>query len=498
MKKLVLICLLINSYFAQAQTNTQLKVTESAEYEDDIKSIDILSIHTAQSGETSIIRNGKKDFLFDIFDSKLAKTFSKTVASEDDEQYVGDLFYKDQVKLFTVASPSKNERVLYCHTLNLSTKSYNKTTILTTTVEKNQSLFSTKNKHKTNFALSPDGNYFAIATDNILKNKNSYTVRVYESKNENLVFTTSYQEDVEKTFEHNDLYITNDATVYSLGKLYIEGSSNKKNQGQANYQFVLNKITKAKTSFMLVDLEKEHIKSLSISFNKNELQLIGFYSELNVNRIKGGCNFIIDTDNLTVKSKKLQNLPKQVYDDLYGYREAENKSDKQKELRNFDIDYLLKDKENNTFLIAEEFYVSQVYVSSGAYGGYMQTIYHYDDILILKFNSAGDLVWGRSVFKRANSPSYNAFLKDDSLHLILNSGKNLTEKADGRVKLSKSWLESTSLYDLEYSKTGEVAYNKIQDNKNNEFYLPYYGTYESNKFIMMNDGKRKKTFMILE
>ena len=136
MKKLVLICLLINSYFAQAQTNTQLKVTESAEYEDDIKSIDILSIHTAQSGETSMIRNGKKDFLFDIFDSKLNKTFSKTVASEDDEQYVGDLFYKDQVKLFTVASPSKNERVLYCQTLNLSTKSYSKTTIFKSTVEK--------------------------------------------------------------------------------------------------------------------------------------------------------------------------------------------------------------------------------------------------------------------------------------------------------------------------------------------------------------------------
>jgi hypothetical protein len=48
-------------------------------------------------------------------------------------------------------------------------------------------------------------------------------------------------------------------------------------------------------------------------------------------------------------------------------REAENKSDKQKRIEEIlDIDYLLKDKKT-MFLIAEEFYVSQVY-STGAYG----------------------------------------------------------------------------------------------------------------------------------
>ena len=313
-----------------------------------------------------------------------------------------------------------------------------------------------------------------------------------------MVFTKSYQEDEEKTFEHNDLYVNNEAVVYSLGKLYINGSADKKAQGDANYQFVLNKISKDKTSFVLLDLEKEHIKSLSISNIKNELHLIGFYSELNINRIKGGCDFIIDTENLSVKSKKIQNLPKQVYEDLYGDRISERKAEKQKELRNFEIDYMLKDKDENTYLIAEEFYITQMYVNSGAYGGYMQTVYHYDDILILKFSPTGELLWGRSIFKRANTPSYNAFVKDQSLHIILNSGKNLTEKEDGRTKLSKSLLESTSLYDVEYTKTGEVTYNKIQDNKENEFYLPFYGTYEANKFIMMNDGRRKKTFMTLE
>lgn len=499
MKKTLLLLLLTITNSILAQSVTKLKVTESAEYKDDVKSIDILTIHTAESGETVIIRRGKNDFLFDIFDTKLHKTFSKVLEAEKDEKYVGDLFFKNQLKLFTVYAPEKDKRTLFCYTLNLNSKSCTKTTIFEASVEKNQSLFGSKNKHKTNFALSPNGNYFAIATDNILKNKNSYTIRVYDSKTENLIYSNSYQEDEKKTFEFNDLFIDNEGNVFSLGKLYKNGSSDKNAYGDANYQFVLNKITKDKTSFTLIDLENEHINSLSISINNNELNLIGFYSELNVNRIKGGCSFVINTNDLSIKRKKIQELPKQVYEDLYGYRTAERKNDKKKELRNFDIDYVLRDDTNNVFLVAEEFYITSMYVNTGMYGGgYWQTIYHYDDILILKFNTEGDLVWGRSVYKRATTPSYNAFLKNDQLHLIMNSGKNLTEKTDGRTKLSKGWLESTSLYDLEYSNNGEVKYNKIQDNNGNEFYLPFYGTYEGNKFIMMNDGRKKKTFMALE
>ena len=66
-------------------------------------------------------------------------------------------------------------------------------------------------------------------------------------------------------------------------------------------------------------------------------------------------------------------------------------------------------------------------------GGYWQTTYHYDDILIMKFDNNGKLDWSRSVFKKAQSPSYNAFIKNDELHVILNSGKNLNEKKDGIV-----------------------------------------------------------------
>ncbi|MAP54950.1 MAG: hypothetical protein CL605_08625 [Altibacter sp.] len=481
-----------------AQSTTNLNVSESAEYKDEVKSTEVLTIHTTSSGKTAIVRNAKRDLLFDIFDANLIKTVSKVVESDKDETYVGDLFYKDQLKLFTVYAPEKDERIIYCHTLDIATGTHTKTTLFTTTVEKKQSLFGSRKNHKTGFALSPNGKYIAVATDDIRKNKNSYTIRVFDAASEALQYERSYQEDEKHEFIHNDLFIDDNAAVYSLGKLFRNGRSNKNSKGDANYVFVLNKITKDKADELIVKLDDEHIQSLTISQTNDKLHLLGFYSERNASRVKGGCDFVIDTNSFSVTTKKTHPLPKQVYEDLYGYRTAERKNDKKKELKNFEVDYVLTDSQGGTYLIAEEFYETTTYVRTGTTGGYYQTVYHYDDILVLKFAANGDLAWGRSVFKRDTSPSYNAFLKDDQLHIILNSGKNLTEKDDGRTKVSRGWFESSSLYDFEYTVDGQVAYNKIQDNRGNEYYLPFYGTYAADTFIMMNDGRKKKTFMTLK
>ena len=128
----------------------------------------------------------------------------------------------------------------------------------------------------------------------------------------------------------------------------------------------------------------------------------------------------------------------------------------------------------------------------------MQSVPHYDDILITKFNPNGDLIWGRSIFKNATEPSYNVFLKNNKLHVLLNSGKNLIEKKDGRLKVSKGFLESTSLYDFVFDADGTMVHEKIQDNKGNTTYIPYRGSYGKDTFVMYNHSESQKRLMILE
>ena len=497
MRKFALLILLFTAYSALAQNPTKLSVTESEEFKDKVKSSIIYAIHTSSSGMTGIVRSAKKDILFDVFDDSMKKTFSTVVESSKKERFVGEVFFGDEIKYFTVEAPKKTERIVYCHTFSIKNKTHSKKLLFETTVEKKQLLFSGQNQRETSFAISPNGQYFAITTDNIKKNSNSYTIRTYNSETLKLEFKQNYQEHAERFYQHNDLSIDDDATVYALGKLFIKGRSQKK-KGEANYEFVLNKITKAGKHHISIALEEDqHINSLNISILNNELHLLGFYSEKRVGRIKGGCNFIIDTKGFGVKSNKTYTLPLEVFEDLYGEKRAEKKEEKGQELSKFYVDYVLQDTEGNTYVLAEKFYITETYIHNQT-GGYVQTVYHYDDLLILKFDTSGDLSWGRSVYKKALGPSYNAFIKNDELHIILNSGKRLSEKNDGRTKVSRGLWESTALYDFVYSSTGEVSYDKIQDNKGKTFYTPYYGTYENNKFIMSSNLGKKKKFMILK
>jgi hypothetical protein len=496
MKKIILILIIISFSDFYSQT-TKLKVSESAEFRDEKRSEGVLALHTTPSGKTGLIRASKKSFLVDVFDKNLNQTHTELIESSKKEYFFEYVTFGDEIKFITIEEPSKRERIVYCITYNIEKKSFNKKELFKANVEKG-GLFTGRNKRSTNVVISPNGQYIAIATDNVKKNLNSYLVHVFDASTMNLVFKKSYQEHEDNYFEPNDVAVDNDGNAFTLGKLFTVGKSQKKD-GEANYEFMLYKLSKNDTKNIKIKLEEgKHVASLRMVLVQNRLNILGFYSEERAGRIKGGCNFNIDTNSLTINNSKNTPLPKSVYEDLFSEAKAERLDDKKKEFKAYYVDYVIPDEKGNTFVLAEEFYVTQQYVMTGPNGaGYYQTIYHYDDILVLKFDVNGDIAWGRSIFKKANAPSYNAFFKDDQLHVLLNSGKNLKEKSDGRTKVKKGFLESTALYDINFKNNGEVSYDKIQDNKGNNFYHPYYGTYNAGKFILMSWG-RNKQFMMLE
>lgn len=498
MKKIIYFIAFVTS-ISFAQNTTKLKVIESAEFKDEVKSGDVLSMHTSPLGLTGVVRYSKKHLLFDVFNESLGRIKNTVIETDKDEDYCGELTFNNIIKIFTIFSPSKKERVIYCHEFNINDGSHKRTKLFKTDVEKNQRIFSGSNKRETGFSMSPNGKYFVVSTDDIKKHSNSYTVRVYNSETLSLEFKQAFQENTEKFYEANDLSVDDDANIYALGKLFLEGRSEKKG-GKANYDFVLNKISESGNQVIKIDFSKdEHISSLIISNVNNKIRLIGFYSDQKAGRIKGTLIFDVATDAMTITKQNAFRLPEAVYKDLYTESKAKKKKEKAAELSSYYVDYVIEDDNGNTYLLAEEFFITTVYVSNGMGGGYVQTVYHYNNVLVIKINADGQLEWGRSVFKRATAPSYSAFLKDGQLHVILNSGKNLNEKEDGRVKVSKGWLESSALYDIVFNDNGDVSYDKIQDNKGNTFYTPFYGVYNDERFITISKvGGGKKQFLILE
>ncbi len=498
MKRKLPLCtiLLLATHLITAQS-TYFNVKESQEFKDHHRNTSVLAVHTTASNETIVARSSRKKIVFEVYDEQVKNTFNKVVDIPKKEVVISDLFFNNELKIFTLTSPSKTERILKCHILNLDSKEHRIVELFSTTVEKKQALFSGQNKRQTNISISPNENYLAIATDDIKKNSNSYLIHVFDAKSLKLLFTKNYYSNPEKFYRSSDMIIDDNGSVYTLGKEFLSGKREKKDD-KANYSFVMTKITKdAIASNTLALDDNELIQSLAISNKESVFDLFGFSSEKKAGRINSISQIKIDPVTLQVLNKKRTKLPEQVYQDIYGERKVNQK--KGKELKSFYLDHAIEDELGNTYLLAEEFYVTSVYVPNGMNGGgYMQTVFHYDDILILKLNPEGELDWGRSIFKKATSPSYNAFVNNNKLHVFLNSGKKLKEKKDGRTKVAKGWLQSSSLYDFVYDEEGQLTREKIRDNKGKSEYVPYLGNFRNNKFIMFSRSKYSRQLMVLE
>lgn len=478
---------------------TSLKVTESKEFKDKLRSkrSNTLAIHTTEDGKTGLLRSDKDDFYTYVFNNQMDDVSIRKVKKENKETYQGHVSFGDEIKFITVNTTSKTKREVFCHSFNVKNDTYQKHFLFETKVE-GSSLFNGYNKRLNNVVISPNGKYFAIATDNIKKNINAYNIKVYDSESLELVFDKDYNEHEDKNYVHNSLFVTNDATVYSLGKLQNSRVFSRSEDSKGNYTFTISKISKDDYISNTISLDDDNfISSLIINFHDGNLNLTGFYSEKKNKYIKGVCNFRLEDTALRVVYNRTDEIPFEIYQDFYRAKKAERLDDKKKEFSNYYIDHIINDDEGNLYIVAERFYVQSNMVRANGIG-YTETTYNYDDIMIFKVDANAQLAWGRGIMKRALSPTYNAFVKNGNLHIILPSSKKLFEYKDGRVFVAMSGLSYGALYDFTFSTNGEVSYNKIQDMKKRTNYLPFYGTYDNGRFIMPNTTKSKRRFMILE
>jgi hypothetical protein len=301
-----------------------------------------------------------------------------------------------------------------------------------------------------------------------------------------LIYDQQITRNENKFYSLSEIKIDNEKNVFVLSESFYDEESPKL-KSEENRHFILEKFNGNNYSKLNLDLEGKHIKSLKTVVNENNYNVYGFYSDSGLNAIKGVCNILVDMNKFEIIEKNLQDLPAQVYADLFGNDKVDKKKDE--ELFNFKIDYILNDSQDNVYLLAEQFYIT--YNNN-------QKVEHYDDILIIKFNSNGNLDWGRSIFKKDYRTSYKAFLKNDDLHIILNSGKELKELEDGRTKTTQGFFESSALYDFVYNSSGNNSIHKLQNNKKNTYYLPKFGNYINGKFIMISDSRNERQFMSLE
>ncbi|WP_299767765.1 hypothetical protein [uncultured Dokdonia sp.] len=483
--------------------STYFNVEETAPFKDIKKGSNLLGVHQFDNGEAVLIRAIKKDYVVSAFDASHNLIANIKLETSKKETIIGSVATEGLVRVFTSDKVDKKNIDVYCRTYFLSSKRIEKVKLYSKETGKRRktSIFTLFNpiprKYEENFRVSPNGEYIAFSIDNVNSKTTSSLIKVFD-KSLTEMYEREYVKETENLYRFDDFIITDEAEILTAGKLYKDGFKDKK-KGKANYEYVLHKVSEDDHSYKTIDLGENFIQEVRFAQTDNAIRLLGFYSEKNSFRMKGGISYVFNGTDITNVTPKVTPFPKSIYNDLYSEAAAERRKKKEKEFRSYYLDYTIIDEEDNAYLTAEQFYITQHTVNNGPNGGFTTiTTYHYDNILAIKFDKEGNLVWGRSILKKSNSPSYNAFAVDGKLHILLNTGKNIKEKSNGRKKVKKGWLEKSALFDIVFDEQGGETYQMIKENDGRkDFYSPSSGNYDYNTFIMANLSKNKRQFLIL-
>lgn len=314
---------------------------------------------------------------------------------------------------------------------------------------------------------------FAIAIDGKSDENDGLQLYLFD-KNSNKKVDVMYGNDIKdkKSFFQNILISEEGDAIYLVAKAYAPDLKKKEEGGK--YFFDISKITANGQSSQKMEVGKHYIGSLKTYFHNNELISIGFYSDNQENKYTGICHFKLDSNTLTVKSSKYNPFTSQFLIDKYG-------SETQKALKTISFKKTFFNSNGEIIINAEEAYVTEYFNNPGIaaiviVGGapHRSLNYTYDDILIAKLNSDGNLIWARNINKKQSTGhedngflSYTSCLSNNKNYFFINSRDEIKKLNDDRIEFRQVRKNKSNLNMITVNSDGNFEYQEILDNEEN-------------------------------
>jgi len=316
-----------------------------------------------------------------------------------------------------------------------------------------------------NFKISKNQKYIVFTID--IKDKNFETHRIFVFNN---ALEKMYQTEFKRGIKDRNFKLENididekDGTVYLLGKVFAKEKKKKKEGGK--YQFELYKIKGNSTQSLVFDSSERYIGSLTTVINNDKLFCVGFYSEKNDNRYKGLAYFDINQESMSLTNKVYSPFTKQFILDKYG-------KEKEKELKNVSF-RSVHITENNEYVInAEEFFI-RAHQLQNQQGSSFNYTYHFRDIVSVKIDITGKLIWARNINKKQADNYYSPYLSYTSLYhdsksyFFINCSDKIKKLSNDRLQFKGTKINNSNFYVITLDASGSFEYKKILDAKESE------------------------------
>ncbi|AWI24993.1 hypothetical protein [Flavobacterium pallidum] len=280
--------------------------------------------------------------------------------------------------------------------------------------------------------------------------------------------------------------------VYVLSKYYAEELKQKASGGK--YVFELTKISGDSESMETADVEEHFVSCLKTITFDEKLFAIGFYSDLKDNRYKGVAYFEFDPATMKLVKSKFSPFTDQFITDKYG-----NATDKELKYLTFKDFRLTADK--NIILNAEEAYITQTH---DAMTGGNTTYFNFDDIVSVKLNTQGDLLWARNINKSQSTTEVNYFLSyssaiyNDEVYFFINAAEKVRKISNNRIQFRQVGKNRSNLNIIRIDKNGDFDFQEILDDEQNEVpFMVSKGKFSGgNCFFLGRRGKDKQLLKV--
>ena len=342
------------------------------------------------------------------------------------------------------------------------------------------------NKEKSTFSI--------VVNFNKKDNLDRLKIYLFDSQL-NKIINRDYKKDtVDRKCILQNIELSKDGnSIYLLSKSY---PSEVKEKG-GKYQFEITKFTQDKIDSQIFDTQDHFIGSLKAIIKEDKLICIGFYSDEYDKRYKGICYFELDPLNLAVKKSKFSAFSEQFILDKYG-------KIKNKELKYLSFKNVLMTDKNELIFNAEESYVTQTAGNSSPYGGYSggRTYYNYDDVVSIKIDEEGNLIWSRNINKRQTGDevdyfiSYTSILLNNDVYFFINASDKIKNLDDNRIEFRDTRKKKYNLYAIRINQKGDFEYQQILDNEENEVpFMVSNGIKSGNAILFLGRKGSKKQLL---
>ena len=456
------------------------------------------------NGDIFSARSYKKGFYIEHFDSNLKLISKHDLTPKKSKGFIATMFMHEGQFCYIEGIINRKEKVLqlFKNTSPLNITNFTKELWLSIPfddISRPNNLYGNPvpiNKEYAAFALnfisSKNNTYTAVVINGSFKKDYKLKIHVFDN-----ALKEVYQTSLQRDLTNQDFNLESAKLNENDGSLFFTAISSKKQKGlikskkdQEN-DIELVKITASNEKSMKFNTGNNYINSIYHYVNKDKMFCVGFYSEKNQNKSKGIAYFDINVQDFTLKDSIYSPFSEQFILDKYG-------KEKDKDICNIEIRNIHINNNNEVIINAEEFDVRS---RSNSINNNWTTEYFFNDIISVKLDSNGKLIWARNINKRQVAFKYSEFFSytstyyNNKVYLFLNAGGQIKKLSNGKPE----FRGLNNLYVITLDEKGTIQYEKVFKNKN--LLVPYqvnFGSTNEAGNVILFQGRKRKTKKFLK